>query len=194
MPADAILIEGHDLMADESLLTGEPVPVRKITAPDAPASATGTPTPGGDDQPHVYSGTLIVQGQGMARVTATGPRSAIGRIGTSLATLVVERSPLQMQTTALVRNLAVLAVGLESGTGRHLRPAAWRLAAGAAGRYRAGDGAVAEEYPVVMTVFPALGAGGCRRKSADPAHHRHRDAGATSVLCADKTGTLTETA
>lgn len=193
VPADAILIEGHDLMADESLLTGEPVPVRKITAPDAPAAATGTPTPGGDDQPHIYSGTLIVQGQGMARVTATGPRSAIGRIGTSLATLAVERSPLQMQTTALVRNLAVLAVclslvlvgiyGLLRGDWLHALLAGIALAMAL----------LPEEYPVVMTVFPALGAW---RLSKEKVLTRRITAietlGATSVLCADKTGTLTE--
>ena len=191
VPADAILIEGHDLMADESLLTGEPVPVRKITAPDAPAAATGTPTPGGDDQPHIYSGTLIVQGQGMARVTATGPRSAIGRIGTSLATLAVERSPLQMQTTALVRNLAVLAVCLSLvlvGIYGLLR-GDWlqALLAGIA----LAMALLPEEYPVVMTVFPALGAW---RLSKEKVLTRRITAietlGATSVLCADKTGTL----
>ena len=195
VPADAILIEGHDLMTDESLLTGEPVPVRKVVANDVPATATraGTATPGGDDQPHVYAGTLVVQGQGTARVTATGPRSAIGRIGASLATLAVERSPLQIQTTALVRNLAVLAAcmslvlvaifGLLRGD--------WlqALLAGIA----LGMALLPEEYPVVMTVFPALGAW---RLSKEKVLTRRITAietlGATSVLCADKTGTLTE--
>ena len=84
VPADGVLLEVTGLQADESLLTGEPLPVRKVAAAeDAQAPAH----PGGDDIPFVYSGTLIVQGQATARVTATGPRSAIGRIGASLGSL-----------------------------------------------------------------------------------------------------------
>lgn len=88
VPADAELLEGTDLQADESLLTGEPVPVRKVPrAPDATEDATAPARAGGDDLPFVFSGTLIVQGQGTARVTATGAQSSIGRIGTSLTSI-----------------------------------------------------------------------------------------------------------
>ena len=71
VPADATVITAHDLMTDESLLTGESAPVRKVAAPDAPPHGR----PGGDDLPYVYSGSLVVRGQGRAEVTATGPRS-----------------------------------------------------------------------------------------------------------------------
>jgi len=81
VPADAALIEAQDLSADESLLTGEAVPVRKVAGAETEAK------PGGEDQPMVYSGSLIVRGTGMACVTATGTASEIGRIGTSLGRL-----------------------------------------------------------------------------------------------------------
>jgi P-type Ca2+ transporter type 2C len=70
--ADARLIKASDLEADESLLSGESVPVRKIAA----VSATGrVPAPGGDDSPYVYSGALVVRGGGVAEVIATGRRA-----------------------------------------------------------------------------------------------------------------------
>ena len=82
VPADAVLLQCQDLQADESLLTGESVPVRKI-ARDASAGARAH-RPGGDDLPEVFSGSLIVRGTGLAEVTATGALSEIGKIGQSL--------------------------------------------------------------------------------------------------------------
>ena len=64
VPADAVLVQAHDLQADESLLTGESVPVRKIAATGIPASRA---RPGGDDLPFVYSGALVVRGSGLAQ-------------------------------------------------------------------------------------------------------------------------------
>jgi Ca2+-transporting ATPase len=193
VPADGVLLKVNGLQADESLLTGEPIPVRKVAAAE---DAVAPAHPGGDDIPFVYSGTLIVQGQAMARVTATGPRSTIGRIGTSLNllnALETERSPLQKQTAILVRNLAVLALclslvlvaiyGLLRGDWLQAVLAGIALAMAL----------LPEEYPVVMTIFPALGAW---RLSKEKVLTRRINAietlGATSVLCADKTGTLTE--
>lgn len=84
VPADAFLLETHDLQVDELLLTGESVPVRKrVSTCVAPDHAR----PGGDDQPNLYSGSLVVRGSGVAEVIATGPRSEIGRIGVSLKSL-----------------------------------------------------------------------------------------------------------
>ena len=78
VPADAALVDARDLQIDESLLTGESVPVRKRAA-DGIAAADHRP--GGEDQPFVYSGSLVVRGEGLALVEATGPRSEIGKIG-----------------------------------------------------------------------------------------------------------------
>ena len=198
VPADALLLSADGVQADESLLTGEPVPVAKRAAlpheSAAPAGDGGTQghRPGGDDLPTVYAGTLIVRGQALAQVTATGARSEIGRIGLALGTLDNERSPLQRQTTALVRKLAVLALllSLTLVLVHGLLRGDW-LQAALAGIALA-MAMLPEEYPVVMTVFPALGA---RRLSREGVLTRRINAietlGATTVLCSDKTGTLT---
>ncbi|WP_066156255.1 cation-translocating P-type ATPase [Hydrogenophaga pseudoflava] len=198
VPADALLLSADGVQADESLLTGEPVPVAKRAAlpheSAAPAGDGGTQghRPGGDDLPTVYAGTLIVRGQALAQVTATGARSEIGRIGLALGTLDNERSPLQRQTTALVRRLALLALllSLTLVLVHGMLRGDW-LQAALAGIALA-MAMLPEEYPVVMTVFPALGA---RRLSREGVLTRRINAietlGATTVLCSDKTGTLT---
>jgi P-type Ca2+ transporter type 2C len=198
VPADALLMSADGVRADESLLTGEAVPVgKRVAQPEEVAAATAqaqtvrTP-PGGDDLPGVYAGTLIVQGHGLALVTATGARSEIGRIGTALGAVEAERSPLQKQTARLVRNLAILALGLSLMlvVVHGLLKGDWlqALLAGIA----LAMALLPEEYPVVMTVFPALGA---RRLSREGVLTRRISAietlGATTILCSDKTGTLT---
>ncbi|MGZ8244853.1 HAD-IC family P-type ATPase [Methylomagnum sp.] len=189
VPADAVLVAGSGVQVDESLLTGEAVPVNKAIAAGESAAAR----PGGDDTPFVYSGTLVVAGQGTARVTATGPRSEIGRIGAALGTLQAERSPLQKQTARLIGTLALLALGMSLllTVVHGLLRGDW-LQAALAGIALA-MAMLPEEYPVVLTVFPALGAW---RLSKQKVLTRRLAAietlGATSVLCVDKTGTLTE--
>ena len=199
VPADALLVSADGLRVDESLLTGEAIPVGKLAAaseansPDAAQGAPPALRPGGDDLPTVYAGTLIVQGHGLARVTATGPLSEIGRIGSALGTVAAERSPLQKQTAKLVRNLALLALALSVTLVlvHGLLHGDWlqALLAGIA----LAMAMLPEEYPVVLTVFPALGA---RRLSREGVLTRRINAietlGATTVLCSDKTGTLTE--
>jgi len=199
VPADALLVSAVGLRADESLLTGEAVPVGKRVAQSDELAAVAKPAdtvrvaPSGDELPTVYAGTLIVQGHAFARVTATGERSEIGRIGTALGTAESERSPLQKQTAGLVRNLALLALALSLALVlvHGLIKGDWlqALLAGIA----LAMAMLPEEYPVVLTVLPALGA---RRLSKEGVLTRHVNAietlGATTVLCSDKTGTLTE--
>jgi Ca2+-transporting ATPase len=199
VPADALLVSADGVRADESLLTGEAVPVgKRVAQPDELAVAerpadTARVAPGGEDLPAVYAGTLIVQGHALARVTATGARSEIGRIGTALGKVENERSPLQKQTARLVRNLAwlALALSLVLVLVHGLIRGDWlqALLAGIA----LAMALLPEEYPVVLTVFPALGA---RRLSKSGVLTRRINAietlGATTVLCSDKTGTLTE--
>src|SRR6476646_3549709 len=86
VPADALLLSSHDLQTDESLLTGESVPVRKLPK-GAPALSA---RPGGDDLPLVFAGSMVVRGRGIAEVHAVGMHSEIGRIGQSLAKIESE--------------------------------------------------------------------------------------------------------
>ncbi|MDD5332687.1 MAG: cation-translocating P-type ATPase [Rhodoferax sp.] len=192
--ADAVLIGGSDVQVDESLLTGEAVPVSKVpeAGPAAP-QASAPPRPGGDGQAALFSGTLLVKGHGSARVSATGSRSEIGRIGRALETLSSERSPLKKQTAKLVQILAVIAFGasLFLVVAYGLIRGDW-LGALLAGIALA-MALLPQEFTVVLTVLPALGAW---RLSREKVLTRRIAAietlGATSVLCVDKTGTLTE--
>ena len=191
VPADAVLIQSHDLQTDELLLTGESVPVRKVAvAPGAPSKAY---RPGGDDLPCVFSASLVVRGSGIGEVTAIGIFSEIGKIGDSLSTLETEPPRLRAQTQRLVRLFAmvggavsVLAVVLY-GTLR----GGW-LDAVLAG-IALGMSMLPEEFPVVLAVFMAMGAW---RVSRAGVLTRHASAietlGSATVLCTDKTGTLTE--
>ncbi len=189
--ADAVLIDGNEVQVDESLLTGEPVPVNKLVV-ITPELAAGA-RPGGDGQASLYSGTLMVKGHGYARVTATGARSEIGRIGAALETLTSEPSPLKKQTGRLVKVLAlialaasvflILAFGLMRGD--------W-LAALLAGIALA-MALLPQEFTVVLTVIPALGAWRLAKQNVLTRRIAAIETlGATSVLCVDKTGTLTE--
>ncbi len=189
VPADAKLIEGHDLLADESLLTGESVPVRK----DAGAALNDAMRPGGDDLPLVYSGSLVVRGNGIAEVTATGIRSEIGKIGQSLHDLELEPPRLQEQTRKLVRlagllgGIASLVAVLLYGTLR----GDW-LQAVLAG-IALGMSMLPEEFPVVLAVFMAMGAWRIARARVLTRRAAAIETlGSATVLCTDKTGTLTE--
>lgn len=108
VPADAALFRSNNLMADESLLTGESVPVRKRAGSGDPALKR----PGGDDLPFDYSGTLLTQGQGLARVVAAGVHTEIGKIGKALQTLVPELSTIQRDTRRAVLIFAVIGLAL----------------------------------------------------------------------------------
>ena len=189
--ADALLVSANDLQADESLLTGESVPVRKQAA--LPGEDSRPRRPGGEDQPFVYSGTLITSGAGLAQVVATGPRSEIGKIGQSLSTLDDEPPRLRRETARIVRlcaiggGLVALLVVLLFG----LLRGGWidALLAGIA----VGMSMLPEEFPVVLTIFLAMGAwriaqaGVLTRRSA-----AIETLGSATILCTDKTGTLTE--
>jgi Ca2+-transporting ATPase len=105
VPADAVLLASVNLSADESLLTGESVPVRKAAGTRGMAMAP----PGGDDRPFVYSGTLVVRGQGVGQVQAVGAQTAIGRIGKALQTVPVEQTRVQRETRRMVQALAAVA-------------------------------------------------------------------------------------
>jgi P-type Ca2+ transporter type 2C len=191
VPADAALVECEDLQVDESLLTGESAPVRKIIRPDVESGKRVRP--GGDDSPYVFSGSLVVRGAGIAEVVATGPTSEIGKIGQSLSLLETEPPRLQTQMNRLVRMFAVvgggvtvLAVVLYGMSRGHWLDA---LLGGIA----LGMSMLPEEFPVVLAVFMAMGAWRISRARVLTRRAAAIETlGSATVLCTDKTGTLTE--
>lgn len=191
VPADARLLESANLLADESLLTGESVPVRKVSAARGGHAGTA-PSPGGDDQPYVYSGTLVVRGHGAAEVLSTGLNTAIGRIGKVLATVEVQRTPLQTQVRRLVRVLAIAGVSLSAVLVVIYGLTRGDWLEGFLAGVAVAMSLLPEEFPVVLTIFLALGAW---RLSKSRVLTRHAPAvetlGSATVLCVDKTGTLT---
>src|SRR5512133_2506854 len=108
VPADATVLQSVNLLADESLLTGEPVPVRKVDW-DGTESIV---QPGGDDLPFVYSGSMIVQGNGIARVSSTGTNTEIGKIGKALDKVKEEPTRLKLEMGSLVKKISFIAVSL----------------------------------------------------------------------------------
>jgi Ca2+-transporting ATPase len=191
VPADALVLECTSLLVDESLLTGESVPVRKV--PRDATNASLAATPGGDDLPWVYSGTLVVRGQGVAETLATGLRTQMGQIGRALQTVEAETTPVQREVTRLVRMLAIAAllvcalvvIGFGLLHGHWLEGVLAGIALAMS--------MIPEEFPVVLTIFLALGAWRIAQRHVlmrrTPAIET---LGAATVLCVDKTGTLTQ--
>jgi Ca2+-transporting ATPase len=189
VPADGIVLWSVSLAIDESLLTGESAPVRKVSG-DPNGSP---PRPGGDDAPGVYSGTLVVRGQGLVRVAATGLATELGRIGKSLRGAGGGESRLEREIRGVVRVLAATGillcalVALVYGLAR----AAW-LEGVLAGLALAMS-IMPEEFPVILTLFLAIGAWRIARRKVLVRRMPALEAlGTTTVLCVDKTGTLTE--
>ncbi len=176
VPADAQVREFHELAADESMLTGESVSVPKLSL-----------------EAQVYAGTMIVRGQGVAEVIATGPSTRLGSIGKALEEIDPESSPLHTQVKRLTTRIAIVALALSVGlvllyafeTGDWFESILSGITLAMA--------ALPQEFPVIMIVFFALGA---RRIAQHKVLTRNLNAietlGKTTVLCVDKTGTLTE--
>jgi len=215
--ADAQVLACSNLLVNESILTGEANSVSKIAIADLDneSSLTGEANsaskmaipdetietieiieisrPGGDNLPFVYSGTQIVQGNGYAKVIATGSKTQMGLIGKSLVDSLIERTDLQKETDVLVRNFATfglilcIVVAISYGATR----AHWLN--GFLVGITLAMSALPEELPVILAIFLALGA---IRLSVKNVLTRRIPAvealGATTVLCVDKTGTITQ--
>ncbi len=188
VPADAILLDAFNLSVDESLLTGESAPVRKKAWDGLAAPGR----PGGDDLPTIYSGTMVVRGRGIARVAAVGSGTEIGAIGTALQSLETKDTNLQVETGRIVRGfglvgaalciLVVIVYGLTRGGWLQGVLAGLSLAMAT----------LPEEFPVVMTIFLALGAWRISKRHVLTRRVAAVEMlGAATVLCTDKTGTLT---
>lgn len=189
VPADGILRSGHGVEVDESLLTGESAPVRK----GASATIEALEAPGGEDTPFVYSGSLLVRGAGLAEVAATGSRSEIGKIGAALKTIETQPTGLSRETRSLVQiaGMAALIVCAAVVLMTGLMRGSWLQAL--LGGVSIGMSMLPEEFPLVLTVFMVMGAW---RISKARVLTRRANAietlGSATVLCTDKTGTLTQ--
>ncbi|MBF0387947.1 MAG: cation-translocating P-type ATPase [Candidatus Omnitrophica bacterium] len=188
VPADAVVLSCSNLLVDEALLTGESVPVRKSQWDGKMVSAH----PGGDDLPFVYSGAMIVSGQGVARVLFTGVRTEIGKIGKALQGITEEDTLLKKEISKLVRVffliglvlcfLVVLIYGLTRGN--------WMQ--GVLSGLTLGMAMMPEELPLVLMIFLTMGAWRMSQRQVLTRHtYAIETLGAATVLCTDKTGTLT---
>jgi len=188
VPADGILLASNNLTVDESLLTGESVPVRKIPW----SEGMNEQSPGGDEQPFIYSGTLIVGGQGLAEVRTTGARTEMGKIGSVLTEVGQEEPRLKKEITAMVKTIATLGlclcliIVLIYGVGK----SDW--ISGLLAGITLAMAILPEEFPVVLTIFLALGAWRISQKNVLTRRVPAIETlGSATVLCVDKTGTLT---
>jgi Ca2+-transporting ATPase len=188
--ADAKLISSQDLLLDESLLTGESIPVNKLASNE---KSTSTPVPDVERSSDIFAGTLVSRGSGQAMVYATGINTEMGKIGRVLSTIQTEQPHLQKQIKSFVKvfaiiggfvgTLVIILLGFFRGS--------WLEAM--LGGIALGMSLLPEEFPLVLAVFMAMGAW---RISRARVLTRQASAietlGATTVLCSDKTGTLTE--
>jgi len=189
VPADATVLYSVNLLADESLLTGESVSVSKAEW----NGVDQVTQPGGDDLPFVYSGSMIVQGNGIIKVTAVGSNTEIGKIGKALESVVEEPTKLKTEMGLLVKRLAIIGVSLCIVVIVVFTLTRGELLKGFLAGITLAMAMLPEEFPVVLTIFMALGAWRMSKKNVltrKPA--AVETLGSATVLCTDKTGTLTQ--
>jgi len=192
VPADIRLIEASNLAVDESLLTGESEPVNKVCASEETDLGHNPDTSEGNTVALAFSGTLVTRGTARGRVAATGERSALGRIGKSLADISVETTPIQRETQQVVKWVAIVGLALAAVLAMTYAIVLGDWLHGLLAGLTLAMAVLPEELPVILTLFLGLGAWRLAREKvlarSIPAVEL---LGATTVLCVDKTGTLT---
>jgi magnesium-transporting ATPase (P-type) len=187
VPADLRLVAVKSLRIQEAALTGESVAVEKATEPVSDDAALG------DRRSTAYAGTLVVYGRGRGIVTATGEASEIGRLGVMLAEVQMLETPLLRQIAAFARQLTmailvIAAVTFAFGLLVRSYSAADMLLAAVA----VAVAAIPESLPAIMTITLALGVQSmARRRAIVRRLPAVETLGSVSVICTDKTGTLT---
>lgn len=187
VPADSLLIEAVNLSADESTLTGESVPVEKMVGANEPS------TPLAERRSMIYLGTNLVRGRALAVVTATGQRTEIGRIGQLINETTTGQTPLERKLQELGKWLVYVVLGVAAAVmlAGFLRGDDWWLMLKVS--VSLAVAAVPEGLPAVTTLILALGVLRMARRSAIVRKLSAVETlGSTTVICTDKTGTLTE--
>lgn len=182
VPADAKVMDTINLTVDESLLTGESIAVTKTVQDDE----TNT-------QGLLFSGTLVVQGKGFAKVTATGSDTEFGKIGSSLQKIEEDETRLQKEMKVLIRNLFIIGGVISIGTVLAFYFTRGNFLASVLNGLAAAMAILPEEFPVVLTVFLALGAWRLSKKNVLTRRPSAIETlGSATILCSDKTGTITQ--
>jgi len=177
-----------NLAVDESMLTGESAAVRK-----KPWEHEEPGQPGGDDLPFVYGGTLVVRGVGLAEVTAAGCNTEMGRIGAALERIKEEPTRLTLETGRIVHCFALIGAGLCAVVVLVFALVRGDLLRGVLAGLTLAMSILPEEFPVILTIFMALGAWRLsKRNTLTRRPQAVETLGAVTVLCVDKTGTLTQ--
>lgn len=188
IPADAYVLSCQNLSVDEALLTGESVPVRKSIWDGERKHQR----PGGDDLPFVYSGTLVVSGRGMAQVYSTSLSTEMGKIGKSLETIKTEVSLLHKETGKIVRLMGIIGLFLCVLVVVLYIYLKGNVIGGLLTGLTLSMAILPEEFPVVLVIFLSLGAWRISKRKVLTRHFAAIETlGAATVLCTDKTGTLT---
>ena len=190
VPADAVLVDSVNFSVDESALTGESVPVRKRAA--GPSGPFTMGRPGGDATPWAFSGTLVVKGHGIAIVQGTGANTELGGIGTALRTIEPGRTRLENEIDRLVRVIAVFGIAAAVVVVVVYGFARGSWLEGTLAGIATAMAMLPEEFPVVLTVFLAVGAWRMSQRHVLTRRPPVIEAlGSATVICVDKTGTLT---
>ena len=196
VPADGLVISAHELAVDESLLTGESIAVAKtlpVSAQAANSAAQAAPAQSPGEGVFLFAGTLVTSGQGVVRVTAIGAATELGSIGKSLQSIDRETSPLQLELALLTRRLAVIGVVLCLIVTLLYVTILGGWLQGLLAGITLAMGILPQEIPVILIIFMAFGA---RHIAQQRVLTRKLSAietlGETTVLCVDKTGTLTQ--
>ena len=192
IPADGLVLKCSDLCVDESTLTGEAECVWKLSRENAEPSADYW------RKDYCYAGTLVTQGSGLILVDKIGAQTEYGKIGTSVAAAPAEPTPLQKQTGKLVKTCAGIAgilfalVGLVTYLNIPDHKLGDRLIESILSGITLAMAMIPEEFPVILTVFLSMGAWRlAKKKSLVRKLPSVETLGSISVLCVDKTGTIT---
>lgn len=189
VPADCVVLRSRNCSVDESLLTGESVPVRKSASEKIDS---WTRRPGGDDQPFLFSGTMVVQGQCVVKVLAIGLWTEMGHIGKSLIEIKSEKTLLQKEVKKIVTAAFIIAIIVCIGVFIIYIGIYGDVIKGLLSWLTLAMAVLPEEFPIVLTVFLALWAWRMSKKNVLTRRMAAVETlGAATVLCTDKTWTIT---